>query len=586
MADFEMTEVMIAWQALAEALLTGEAADVYKPLVQAAQWAKNEDGRQHALCSGAIPAVVNALRRTADHPQLVIQSCRALVTITKNGSTRKAVASAAGAFQALVAAMRAHEASWQLQEELLVAIEALVGSANGTRERELLAAGGVEQIIRMLGVHADRARVQELGCCALRAACATADAPASLAIAAAVLEADGLGAVVSAMNAFVLDTRLQEEGCLLIAALTCHSDRPRLAAIERGAVAPLLAALGGGGGGASDSGACGEGDDERAVRPSRPELIGAALCAIGDLANGPEACRVALVLGGAGAALVGLLDDAASVHATHVAAACAALGALAAVQQPSAQAQLDSACVRGVGRAMDAHPKHGGVQEAGCAALYKLVADSAERRLAAAEVSIGRAVCGAMGRHVGSCSTQAWACLVVRSVALDSDATRATLAEAKALPRVLEAMAAHLPSPHVQDCGLQALIALSVAGPLEKAALEAGAAATAVAAIKAHPKQARVCELALELLHGYARNAGNIAVLSGTGVAPLIAQSWRLHRESQPCGQALSGHASALCAALKLPVLQGTSHTKSDTGALNEAVDNVVTATATVQRQR
>eukprot|EP00218_Dolichomastix_sp_CCMP3274_P002825 CAMPEP_0170162002 /NCGR_PEP_ID=MMETSP0033_2-20121228/76878_1 /TAXON_ID=195969 /ORGANISM="Dolichomastix tenuilepis, Strain CCMP3274" /LENGTH=365 /DNA_ID=CAMNT_0010399627 /DNA_START=15 /DNA_END=1109 /DNA_ORIENTATION=- len=120
--------------------------------------ANNDENRRTAGAAGAVEAVVAALRVHGSSAAVQTWGCWAMGYLTANNDENKRTAGAAGAVEAVVAALRVHGSSAAVQEQGCGAMRNL--TANDENKRTAGAAGAVEAVVAALRVHGSSAAVQ------------------------------------------------------------------------------------------------------------------------------------------------------------------------------------------------------------------------------------------------------------------------------------------------------------------------------------------------------------------------------------------------------------------------------------------
>jgi len=165
-------------------------------------------GCEQAAAAGAIEAVVAAMLVHPQEAGVQEWGCTALVNLSIRSLAQRAAD--AGAIEAVVGAMRAHVQVNELQYHASsVLSNVCAGDHAAARARQLQAAnaGGVEALVGAMEAHAQDEYLQE-GCCgALRVLCRR-----SASVAARALQAGGRGAVAAAMQAYPGNEELQDDG--------------------------------------------------------------------------------------------------------------------------------------------------------------------------------------------------------------------------------------------------------------------------------------------------------------------------------------------------------------------------------------
>jgi hypothetical protein len=128
-----------------------------------------------AVAAGGIEAVVAAMRAHPGSESVLEGGCDALSELVTNGHhANQTAAAAAGAVEALVAALQAHPGSQMVQRSGCEALAYLVcyhptaTAAHPANQTAVAAAGGIEAVVAALRAHPGSEEVQEMGCYALR----------------------------------------------------------------------------------------------------------------------------------------------------------------------------------------------------------------------------------------------------------------------------------------------------------------------------------------------------------------------------------------------------------------------------------
>jgi hypothetical protein len=128
-----------------------------------------------AVAAAGIEAVVAAMRAHPGSESVLEGGCDALSELVTNGHhANQTAAAAAGAVEALVAALQAHPGSQMVQRSGCEALAYLVcyhptaTAAHPANQTAVAAAGGIEAVVAALRAHPGSEEVQEMGCYALR----------------------------------------------------------------------------------------------------------------------------------------------------------------------------------------------------------------------------------------------------------------------------------------------------------------------------------------------------------------------------------------------------------------------------------
>lgn len=163
------------------------------------------------VAEGAMEAVVRAMEGHLLCVAVQERGCVALANL--DDATRRA-AGAKGGIAAVVRAMEEHVSNAGVQEAGCASLASLANlgakaeKGKGENNRTVIPArGGIEAVIRAMGVHSSSAGVQEQGCAAL----------ANLAVSdgnkATISAKGGIGAVIQAMQEHTPSAEVQKHGC-------------------------------------------------------------------------------------------------------------------------------------------------------------------------------------------------------------------------------------------------------------------------------------------------------------------------------------------------------------------------------------
>jgi hypothetical protein len=227
--------------ALAAELLDGSSADVQaarcESLLNFSQLTADAPARVLAC------ALVCVLQRHTEHARVQLFACSALGNaVSPHRADAAAVcadAVAAGAIEAVVAALRAFPTYHQIQFVALGVLLKLM-ALDPARQARAAAAGANTAAIDALKLHAHDVEITVYACNVLSNA--TCDHAANAATAAA----DGaLQAVIAAMGAHSGVEEMQRVGCCALHNLTCSNDTPanRQIALDAGAAQATMHAL-------------------------------------------------------------------------------------------------------------------------------------------------------------------------------------------------------------------------------------------------------------------------------------------------------------------------------------------------------
>jgi hypothetical protein len=152
--------------------------------------------RQRAVDAGAFASIVAAMKRHATSADMQEVGGVAIANVCCGSNENQAKAADAGAIEALVAAMRAHESAWVVQESACSAFRNIcTNTANRTRACR---AGALAACTLALRTHGAHATVVETACAALSNIMAS-----NAAHAAKVVDAGALPALVAALRTHI-----------------------------------------------------------------------------------------------------------------------------------------------------------------------------------------------------------------------------------------------------------------------------------------------------------------------------------------------------------------------------------------------
>jgi hypothetical protein len=128
----------------------------------------NEEAQQRAADAGAIRWVVTCLRGGGggggnDAAEQLVQCCEALVAWTENSADNRTKCVAAGAIEAVVAAMRECDTHALLQIAGCDALYDIIDSDSTPHQTRAAAAGAIEAVVRALQTHAADVQMQSGG---------------------------------------------------------------------------------------------------------------------------------------------------------------------------------------------------------------------------------------------------------------------------------------------------------------------------------------------------------------------------------------------------------------------------------------
>lgn len=227
--------------ALRESLEAVEKAEaVLMTLAKFAIVPKNPNvvaARRDALVeAGSITLMVDVQRTHVDNAPVQAMAAWAVGSMAHEDGVMQAALGRAGAVEAVVGAIRAHENSVWVIEFALRALSALTWEP---ANREAIGAcGGLEVVIAAMGRHADMATVQADGATLLANSAFGHEQNKVL-----LANSFALDAIVTAMRSFTQDATMQKHGCLAIRNLAWGLERNKEIAGVKGGVNAVIDAL-------------------------------------------------------------------------------------------------------------------------------------------------------------------------------------------------------------------------------------------------------------------------------------------------------------------------------------------------------
>ena len=194
--------------------------------------------------------VVHAMVTYTDERDIQENGCVALGSLVLDAQHRARVV-AAGGVEAVVAAMVAHPERESLQERGCCALAHFSADDDARACAAIAQAGGLEAVAGAMRTFGSVAALQQWACAVLAHTLAAEeldggesdDVRSALELAEAIVEAEGVGLLLSALKTLPKDATVQRECCAALAALARHEDAQRHLILSRGAISGALSGM-------------------------------------------------------------------------------------------------------------------------------------------------------------------------------------------------------------------------------------------------------------------------------------------------------------------------------------------------------
>eukprot|EP01116_Phalansterium_solitarium_P021126 TRINITY_DN6465_c0_g2_i1.p1 TRINITY_DN6465_c0_g2~~TRINITY_DN6465_c0_g2_i1.p1 ORF type:complete len:891 (+),score=109.72 TRINITY_DN6465_c0_g2_i1:269-2674(+) len=194
---------------------------------------RSDEARHKVAGAGGIEAVVAAMKAHRDSPDVQQAACGALAAAYSDDF--RATISEAGGMDAIITALNAHRGCAAVQE---AACRALAHASYGDVDDDcgglVARAGGIEALVAALNAQPDSAAVQIMGCWALRNIAAAEGHEAKL--------AQAIESVVAAMDAHRGDADVQEMACVLLDVIAATAENA-VKVVEASGIEAIVAAM-------------------------------------------------------------------------------------------------------------------------------------------------------------------------------------------------------------------------------------------------------------------------------------------------------------------------------------------------------
>jgi hypothetical protein len=216
---------------------SGDAGAVGAGCMALAVIARSDPGQEACVASGAIPALVAALRAHAGVPEVVWHGCQALGAIGSIRASRAGHAACAslGAIPAVVAALTAHAGHRAVAASGCTALWLFTCGDSGAAVCAF--SGAVPAVVAALTAHAATPGVAMAAFSFLGNICTVASGKASC------LSSGAVPAVVAALGASAGSAEFARGGCFVLQNISQGSPSGQAACLSAGAVQALAAAL-------------------------------------------------------------------------------------------------------------------------------------------------------------------------------------------------------------------------------------------------------------------------------------------------------------------------------------------------------
>ncbi|KAK3263927.1 hypothetical protein CYMTET_27300, partial [Cymbomonas tetramitiformis] len=204
-----------------------------------ANLAENHENKSHLASSGAIEAVLNAMKvhnlrsNNAIEVRLLRQACRALSNLAVNEQNELKLMKIGG-IEAVLAAMAAKEADLETQRYAIAYLGAM--AIHEAHALKISALGGIEAVVKALGEHA-QVPVQEESCRTLATLAQNHSLPSTVA------SKGAIEAVIKCMALRKENCFIQEYGCLFLGNIAGNGEEEQEKVANKGGIEAVVAAL-------------------------------------------------------------------------------------------------------------------------------------------------------------------------------------------------------------------------------------------------------------------------------------------------------------------------------------------------------
>ncbi|EGD79779.1 hypothetical protein PTSG_10764 [Salpingoeca rosetta] len=196
--------------------------------------AVNDDNAVAIASKGGIDVVVAAMKMHNSNGSVQKNGCGALQNLAVNDDNDVAIASKGG-IDAVIAAMKLHNSNGGVQEQGCGALWSL--AMNDDNRVVIGLKGGIDAVIAAMKTHSSNGGVQENGCAALRNLAMNDDNKAAIGL------NGGIDAVIAAMNSHTSNVGVQEQGCAALGNLAYNNDDNKAAVGLNGGIDAVIAAM-------------------------------------------------------------------------------------------------------------------------------------------------------------------------------------------------------------------------------------------------------------------------------------------------------------------------------------------------------
>jgi Caspase domain len=457
--------------------------------------------RTQAGAVGAINAIATSVRNHSDSEGVQLYGLKALLRLTQDHNTHKAMAGEAGVIELTLAALKTHFSSAELQR---IACN-LIGNLSSVDALKLKAgaAGAIEAVAASLRRHADSEDLQLVGCVAL--ARLTADCMAHKTKAG---EEGVIELAVAALKAYAANEDIQDEACSLLANV-CAVDANQVKAGSAGAIEAVSASM------------------RRHADHTGVQLMGCV--ALSRIAADND-------LNKSRAEGAGVIDVAVAALGRHFSdaqiqeEACTLISTVCSLDSSKAKASAIGA-IEAILASMRRHTEHAGVQQFGFKALFRICPrnDARESKLRAGGGM--DLIFDALKSRSTKPQVLTQACTLLACVC--DDTTKNAAAKTGVFDALAECMRRNSADEDVQHAGSLALGFLTSNHDSNKTLAGAvGIIEIALAALKAHASSAKVQEEACTVLGNLCSVGANQTKASSLGAIEQVVAALRRHADT------------------------------------------------------
>ncbi|EGD79791.1 hypothetical protein PTSG_10776 [Salpingoeca rosetta] len=212
------------------------SADVQRFACKALEDQARDNGskRVEAAASGAIDAIIKAMKMHSSNGDVQEKGCAALWNLAENDDNVVSIASKGG-IDVVIAAMKMHSSNSGVQVQGCGALWKL---AYNNYRVAIALKGGIDAVVSAMKIHTNNEGVQHKGCGALQnLACYRRDNKRAIAL------KGGIDAVIAAMKNHIDNSKVQHQGCGALHNLAVNDDDNKVATASKGGIDAVIAAM-------------------------------------------------------------------------------------------------------------------------------------------------------------------------------------------------------------------------------------------------------------------------------------------------------------------------------------------------------